>query len=136
MSSIKFRRWDFYNNTMEYNPITYAESDGWDDDTIIVNKIFEERPQDTPIIKYYRYDWQQFTGLLDKNGKEIYEGDFLEKNSKFYVAYCTGMNDGLGMIAGWYLQRDDFESWIPLQYNDYYEVCGNIYENSELLNNE
>ena len=80
--------------------------------------------------------WMQFTGLLDKNGKEIYEGDFLEKNSKFYVAYCTGMNDGLGMIAGWYLQRDDFESWIPLQYNDYYEVCGNIYENSELLNNE
>jgi len=53
----------------------------------------------------------------------------------------TGLKDkkGLGMNAGWYLQRNDFESWVELEsmskengYN--HEIIGNIYENPESIN--
>lgn len=82
-------------------------------------------------------DWEVmlFTGLLDKNGREIFEGDIIDG---WAVTYCGDQVSGLGMSAGWYLQRDDFESWIELQSRcnengDNYEVIGNIYENPELL---
>lgn len=73
---------------------------------------------------------QQFTGLFDRNGKEIYEGDIIqynypknEKNNKVLVRWTTEEYDNHpGFII-----RDSFE-----QYGDY-EVIGNIYENPDLL---
>jgi len=72
----------------------------------------------------------QFTGLHDKNGKEIYEGDII---SGFVVTYCADSKEGLGMQSGWYIQRDNFESWEPLdsrcnENGDNWEVIGNIHE--------
>jgi uncharacterized phage protein (TIGR01671 family) len=75
----------------------------------------------------------QFTGLLDKNGKEIYEGDI--------VTARNGRNDyeGYSIIKG-EIKFEDFQ-WIIGDYvmkyqNDNFEVIGNIYENSELLRKE
>lgn len=74
----------------------------------------------------------QFTGLYDKNGKKIFEGDILDL-PRWVVTYCADVNESLGMNAGWYIQRDNFESWAELENTSVHTVLGNIYDNPELL---
>lgn len=63
----------------------------------------------------------QFTGLLDKNGKEIYEGDIIQWDTSDYsdlrcaVSFCP---------PSFTLPGDDGGNL---------EIIGNIYENPELL---
>lgn len=72
----------------------------------------------------------QSTGLFDKNGKEIFEGDYI----KIYDKYSED----------WFVTRDEDGAWIiewksewdRLAYNtkDFIEIIWNIHENPELLN--
>jgi uncharacterized phage protein (TIGR01671 family) len=70
---------------------------------------------------------RQSTGLKDKNGKEIYEGDKINDNG------CMGV---VIYEAPAFMIKYDFEDY-PQEFDDSYvshiEVIGNIYENSELL---
>jgi uncharacterized phage protein (TIGR01671 family) len=74
----------------------------------------------------------EWTGLVDKNGKKIFEGDILD-TPRWVVAYCADLHESLGMDAGWYTQRDNWTSWCNIDCRDYHEVLGNIYDNPELL---
>ena len=76
----------------------------------------------------------QYTGLKDKNGKEIYEGDLLTDYGEappLYVEYSEK--------HGAYCFVDKFDPsgtvyYTPLMiYYEQMEVIGNIYENPELL---
>lgn len=71
------------------------------------------------------YHVMQYTGLKDKNGEEIYEGDLLKW--KNVISECEWSTE----YAGWmFTQRKGYN---PKMNTDELEVIGNIYENKELL---
>ena len=78
------------------------------------------------------YKIMQYTGLKDKNGKEIYEGDILlcDWDDKRYPPHNIGPVKWDKENASW----DLGEGGSPWQdAKTHFEVIGNIYENPELL---
>ena len=75
-------------------------------------------------------DWKviQFTGLHDKNGKEIYEGDIVRHNDYGQISIVEWSEGDWG----WWMKH--IKHWNPKTQFDSStdEVIGNIYENPEL----
>lgn len=75
----------------------------------------------------------QFTGLTDKNGKKIFEGDILRNiESNAFVVICYGGCSFCYSYNGTIYGVDDIEAVIE---TNEWEVIGNIYDNPELLLN-
>ena len=66
---------------------------------------------------------EQFTGLKDKNGKEIYEGDVVQNGKSRYMRTVVKFDETKKTGAGFNLAQ-----------GRYHEVIGNIHESPELLN--
>ncbi len=121
MREIKFRAWDKENTKMirgnhcvEFDGSVHEYSLG----CVIENK---------------NLILMQFTGLLDKNGKEIFEGDIVEGlegiNLNGYIQKID-FKDGVFGVSGMGLNEGFCEfNWTV----DTIKIIGNIYENSELL---
>ena len=131
MREIKFRAWIMEENKMIF-PIAVHQNDN----TIQRYKVqeWEDIPDNLNGVMWYTFPDEcilmQFTGLKDKFGKEIYEGDILEitnqtselKGSKVSVVFKEGC-----FCDGYY-------GWRLSQHKEYnLEIIGNIYENPELL---
>ena len=103
MREMKFRCWDSDNNR-------------WmDEEGNAIRAVF------TLENKTY-LKWTQWTGLKDKNGVEIYEGDVISAYGTRDKVYWGGI--------GW----EPFEgSMLDAHDSVGYEIIGNIYENPELV---
>lgn len=130
---LKFRAWDKDNNSM-----FYSEDNQSDDFTFIGEKdglqfyhIDENR-----YLKDTNSVLMQYTGLTDKNGVEIFEGDILRLlNSDVLCevvyeapSFCRRwLNSKVGNVRGVEMESMAHNTHIA------YEVIGNICENKDLL---
>ena len=132
--AFKFRVWD--NSKNEWFPIKGAmafllNNDGNE------NLVFITKTGPYPIPQTgqenggrNRFSVQQFTGLKDKNGNNIYEGDILEYN------HGNGINVGyVGFTSGIFFLNYSDENNDELGYLlvSNIKIIGNIFENKELL---
>lgn len=76
-------------------------------------------------------DWiiNQWTGLLDKNGKEIYEYDIVHSPKMDYNMICKWDVRGCWVFR----LHDDDKSFHLYSNEDTFEIVGNLYENPELI---
>lgn len=78
-----------------------------------------------------KIDLMQSTGLFDKNGKEIFEGDILfgYAGEDFWEIVEFDIEEGKWIRRDiWYNSKLDLS-----ENNEFMEIVGNIYENKELL---
>ncbi|HIC3276457.1 TPA: YopX family protein [Campylobacter jejuni] len=85
------------------------------------------------------YEIELFTGLYDKNGKKIYEGDILRiqldynKVEKGFVQYHNGIFKVINRKAS-QASHEYCVTFLEICYiKDCVEIIGNIHENAELL---
>ena len=120
---IKFRVWD------------KRETKGMSTKNMLYDAQLHHFWQD--FVDYPGYELMQYTGLTDKNGKEIYEGDILK------ISYGA-MGDVIGQVLyesdhGGYIfqweQKGPNQNYINLNCDVAFEsvIIGNILENPELL---
>ena len=120
MREIKFRAWDKENEKMMKVSSLHLE-----------NKEISVKENETFHL-FRMQDLMQYTGLKDKNGKEIYEGDILffrDENMKYVVVW----QDAAFIIKSIEIRKySEKMCWL-----DDTEICceivGNIYENKKLL---
>jgi uncharacterized phage protein (TIGR01671 family) len=133
MIEIKFRAWNGY--TMNYNIIVGKYGAFWVSPGVKNNGLDENDSASlTPFNTKCHENTaiMQFTGLQDKNGKDIYEGDILKIESEKVMVVTWNKK-----FASFNLDRDGwmFQHWFGESCNpEQTEVVGNIYENKELLN--
>ncbi|MGF2077583.1 YopX family protein [Enterococcus casseliflavus] len=123
----KFRAWDKDSKVMRSWKDLFLEKDGGEDFWLIGYK-------ENACITSFDHDQilMQSTGLKDKNGVEVFQGDIVKCTSGcphevVWLKEYAGMYVG-GMPA-WYLSGlNEGYAWIGKE-----EVMGNIFENPELL---
>lgn len=113
---IKFRAWDKTKKKILYYIPLYSE----------------EAFDLLDFTNYIDYEVMQFTGLLDKNGKEIYEGDIvngIDTDTKFGGRYENMKVDFYNAEFG----IGDTMGHLGLKHLSGIEIIGNIYQNPDLL---
>lgn len=135
---IKFRAWDEQNKVM-HNDFQFVKSGNNSNDWILfvsdkqpINSTDDSLWHNNPYLQQ-QLKIMQFTGLTDKNRKEIYEGDIIFNEVERWIVV---FNRGCFCAKLLSDKRDDNDpsvTHIALRAVQGTEVIGNIYENPELL---
>ena len=133
MMMIKFRAWDKRIETYLYNVqdaydtlsgfVKYDDGEDADYDEDCFGAFLDNK----------RYDVEQFTGLKDVDGKEIYVGDILKTKAGLIQIVEQGIleSDCKNIISGFYANNLSDDKPHTFSYDD--EIIGNVHENPELL---
>lgn len=115
---IKFRAWDTVHKIMTYSDINCINFSG----QILLN--------DGKFVNIDKtcYELMQHTGLKDKNGKKIYEGDICKHNDDIAKIIFW---EGAFIFGKSCIHENALTNFACCKT---FEVIGNIYENPELLN--
>lgn len=140
MREIKFRAYDKkWKRWILPEDITYYGGMGWS---------FERRENpegdiiETTELKHGEIAFMQYTGLKDKNGKEIYEGDIVKYQDNIYKANCRSGCFMLDNIKNGKNNDKGYEIWDTHVWHTLFdwrhllEIIGNIYEKKEKEKNE
>lgn len=129
MKNFKFRAWDKDHKYMEYTNknliLTFGEKGNVN--ATDLSDIYSA-------CEYMQnYELMQSTGLKDKNGTEIYEGDIVSANHPRLGEFIGFVDNAIGNfkvrgVGQYEYLSDDLDGT--------YEVIGNIYENPELLEDD
>lgn len=119
----KFRAWDGSSLCRMYSPeeVMVCDSDIW---------IFDEDSESNEWIVNNDLVLMQSTGLTDKHGKEIFEGDILGTKDGLLNGVVK-FNIDLGMWTNSLLRYNNFERLCSIANSR--EIIGNIHTNPELL---
>jgi uncharacterized phage protein (TIGR01671 family) len=121
MRTVEYRVWDLVEEKMMYeNDIdNYCVNTGEDG-------YFH-------VLKVGRFVPQQYTGLKDRNGKKIYEGDIIQFSKNSNSIWKAYFNTELGFWGVENVGKDYGVSLSELYQWGHWEVIGNIYNNPELI---
>jgi len=122
---IKFRAWDGKNMLLNVGVHPHLCSDLSHDD-----EYYKDNQDGRWIIGlgFDSYKVMQYTGLKDKNGKEIYEGDIVKYTQHLFNTESTEIRV---KVVKW--KYDKWGIYETRAGESDIEVIGNIYENQELL---
>lgn len=157
MREIQFRAWDEQRKAMHYE-FNFIQSFGEGYNWIIPIKPISnpewvrDLQENITSAPHFREQFKlmQYTGLKDKNGKKIYESDLMRMycggtigSDKEYqnciIEWGTHFNEAGFCLKGTIKNFNSYVKYTSDVLNDKYarnsEVIGNIYENSELLDN-
>ena len=141
MRNIKFRVWDIERNflatiitAIHFNIDELPTCVEYCDDNSDMGCVVETGEGEFILLQY--------TGLKDKNGRDIYDGDVLDISSSYHSGKYLAVVEFRDPVSG--VQLDTFkddckigvlgkEWWGNQKCQHLYQVIGNIYENPELL---